>query len=910
MTTPRELLTEARDAYYSGDLRRARERAQDIADTAADDATQAAALTIRGLCAVRANRDDEGLFAAAAERFAAAPAPDRDHVGEYGCALALAGRPADAEPLLRRALEIGAGSADAWRCMGQVLGARGDLAAGRRTLSAAQRAFPQDWLIAVAHAEVVARDSADPRAVAEAWAVAGSLCDSAGRPEVSYDAYGHAVALAPHDLNLLMQKAGACAVLGAVDEVRELVARAEEVAPAAFELAPLLVVLGSQLLNGEHQDIAIDVLRRAIAVQPDHARAHAVLGELHRLAGAFDLAVDSLDRAVALDPDDGYAIGTRGQVRLAQERYDDAIADLERAAALQPGAEWIRYSAGEAYYVRARNDAPDDDSDRALAHLGVAHDLDPTNVRTLALIGYAHWHRRGVDPGAMQAAEDALREAYRIGPDDPNLSYDFGLVLFDAGRYEEALERAEQAYAELPDDPNVRLLRGQALRATGEFERAIPDLEAAARALPERGEAHGALGETYRVVGRNEEALVELGLAVGIDAADGWSLASLGATRQSLGDSAAALADLRRSLDLGAEPGFAVWWLCEALHATVALDDVVTEVAEQAARHRDNAKVQEVYADVLQNAGRHAEAVEVVERALAAEPNHVGLLRSLGWAQFALGDPARATEALERAVEAQPDTTTITDLATVRARGDDVAEALRTIDRGLAVERTSVLLRLRCDVFAGLADWPAAYAAAREAVAVEPVDPYAYWGLGRSLRHLDGGRLPEALEAFQTMRERVPDNPMGPQGAGDVLWSTGRRAEAAPAYEEAIALYERFGADQAWSRHGVGWCLHRLGRYAEAAETYQLALPASDERSPLLFDIGLNLLAAGEAVRAADAYAQGFGVLPAVPRTRVLGMLVAADEDVRVSVEAGIIEDSAQVADVRDRMAKELAARA
>jgi tetratricopeptide (TPR) repeat protein len=378
MTAPRELLTEARDAYYGGDLRQARARALDIAETAADDATQAAALTIRGLCAARVGSDDEGLFAAAAERFAAMPTVDREYVGEFGCALALAGRHTDAEPLLRRALEIGAGSADAWRCMGQVLVAAGDLAAGRRTLSAALRAFSQDWLIAVALAEVVAQDSADPRAGAEAWAVAGSLCDSAGRQEVSNEAYGHAVALAPDDVNLLMQKAGACAALGAVDEVRELVARAQEIAPAGFELAPLLVVLGSQLVNGEHPDTALDLLHRAIAVQPEHARAHGVLGELHRVAGAFDLAIEALDRAVALDPDDAYAVGTRGQVRLAQERYDDAIADLERATTLQPGAEWIRYSAGEAYYVRARNDPPDEHSDRALAHLGVAHELDPS----------------------------------------------------------------------------------------------------------------------------------------------------------------------------------------------------------------------------------------------------------------------------------------------------------------------------------------------------------------------------------------------------------------------------------------------------------------------------------------------------------------------------------------------------
>ncbi|GIF71215.1 tetratricopeptide repeat protein [Asanoa siamensis] len=891
-------------AYRAGDLATARQRAEE-AGRADDPAVQGAAFTLRGLCRVRLDSADEDLFAQAVRRFEATPRPDRRFLAEYGIALTLSGRFDEAEPVLRRAVTLGAAGPDVLRCLARVLSRQGDDAGAGRAIAAAARAYPADWLVAHDRAELLTGRAElltdRPPVAADAWAVAGALSLAAGRGDVALAAYSRALELTPDDPHLLAEKARACAFVGDVEELFATLGRS--VPMKASELVPMLFEASEPLVRAA-PDVARALLERTIEVEPEHAGAHALLGIACRDLGDDAAADRAFDEAVRLDPDDARALLARGQLRLARGQHDEAIADLELAAAAQPRAGLIRLTAAEAYYIRAEDTAADADVERALAHLRVALEIKPGDAAALRLVGYVTRLRRDADPATT---ETALRAARAANPDDPSLAYYLGLLLFDQGAYEEALGCAEQAVAGLPDSPLARLLRGQLLRTTGDPERALPDLEAAAEGQPDLPEAHAALGEAYRIVGRFDAALAELTTAVEAQPDDGWSLASRGATRHALGDVTGALADLRRSLGRGAEPGFAVWWLCEALRGSVDEDALVDEIGAAAALHLDEPDVLEIYSDVLHGAGRYGEAVDAAERGLMVRPDHVGLLRSLGWARLALGDRARAVETLERAAALHGDVTTLTDLATMVARGDDAAEALRTIDRGLAVARTSALLRLRAEVFAGLADWAAAREAAAEALVVEPVDPWAHWEFGRALRYLDGGLPDEALAAFEAMREREPDNPMGPQGIGDVHWTVGRRAEAEVAYRAAIALYESFGEDEAWTRHGIGWCLHRLGRYAPAAESYLLALPASDERSALLFDIGLNWLAAGEEVRAADAYAQGFGVLSAMPRTRVAGMLAVAAEDLRASVARGVVADTAQVADLRDRLAKETA---
>ncbi|WP_089246390.1 tetratricopeptide repeat protein [Asanoa hainanensis] len=898
--TTNELLVRAWAAYHAGDFATARQSADEARDQA-DPATQGVGLTLRGLCEARVGTADDTLFAAAADRFAAAERPDgRRSVAAYGIALALSGRFAEAEPPLRRALMLELAGPDVWRCLGRVLAAR-DRTGARRTLAAAARAFPTDWLVALDRAELV---TSDRTAVAEAWATAGALSFAAGRADVAVTAYTRAVDRTPKDLHLLLEKAKACAASGALDELGATMRRAIAVNADTVEFVPLVVQTADWAL-GQAPDTAIALLDKVIELEPEHARAHALLGSARRLLGDDTAAMAAYDRALAVDPDDAYALVNRGQALLGQGRHDEAVADLERASALEPGTGWIRLSTAEAYYLRAQADRDDADLDRAMAHADAALAISPGDPAVLRLIGYAHWLRSDGDPAD---AVEALRAARAANPDDPQLAYELGRLLYDTGAYEEALACAEQALAGMPDAPLVRLLRGQLFRAVGETERAVEDLTAAARAQPDLGEAHAALGEALRIEGRLAEAVTALTAAIELQPDDGWALASRGAARQALGDSAGALEDLRRAIGRGSEPSFAVWWLCEALRDTVDSDDLVTEIGAAAADYPDDPGVQEVYADALQDARRYAEAAATAERGLVARPDHVGLLRSLGWAQSALGEHARAVETLERAANVQPDTNTLTDLATIVARGDDVATALRTIDRALAVRRTSGLLRLRAEVFGGLADWPAAVEAARAAVAVEPVDPWAHWALGRALRYVDGGRPEEALAAFQAMREQEPGNPMGPQGTGDVRWAMGRLAEADADYRAAIELYEPFGEEESWTRHGIGWCLHRLGRYAEAADSYLLALPTSDERSALLFDIGLNWLAARESARAADAYAQGIAVLPATSPARAPATLAIAGDDLRSAVTAGVVADSAQVVELGERLAKERAA--
>ena len=48
--------------------------------------------------------------------------------------------------------------------------------------------------------------------------------------------------------------------------------------------------------------------------------------------------------------------------------------------------------------------------------------------------------------GHLRGAIDHYRVAEQMAPNDPNLLYNFGLALFDAGRYEEASQYARKAY--------------------------------------------------------------------------------------------------------------------------------------------------------------------------------------------------------------------------------------------------------------------------------------------------------------------------------------------------------------------------------------------------------------------------------------------------------------------------------
>ena len=83
-------------------------------------------------------------------------------------------------------------------------------------------------------------------------------------------------------------------------------------------------------------DEAEGLYRRALDAQPDHPRAHQLLGVLCFQTGRFREAVDLLERAVALDPQSAAAHCNLGMVLTMLSRNSQAIRELRTALAIHP----------------------------------------------------------------------------------------------------------------------------------------------------------------------------------------------------------------------------------------------------------------------------------------------------------------------------------------------------------------------------------------------------------------------------------------------------------------------------------------------------------------------------------------------------------------------------------------------
>src|SRR5215510_6015021 len=105
-------------------------------------------------------------------------------------------------------------------------------------------------------------------------------------------------------------------------------------------------------------DGAIQLLEKAIALDPNYAQAYAGMGYALSLKGQFltmpalfDRAVDYLQRAIELRPMLSDSYSALGMTFIAMDRVDDAIGALKRALAFAPHDSFVHAALGRAYYI-------------------------------------------------------------------------------------------------------------------------------------------------------------------------------------------------------------------------------------------------------------------------------------------------------------------------------------------------------------------------------------------------------------------------------------------------------------------------------------------------------------------------------------------------------------------------------
>ena len=228
----------------------------------------------------------------------------------------------------------------------------------------------------------------------------------------------------------------------ASERVRSEVAEAAR-GRAAEPEAQRLMLLGRYFLDRmtrEDTDKGIVYFREALDLDPGYALCWAELGRAYsieagrawiRVAEGFDLARDAATRSLALEPDLAVGHALLGRI---QATYDLDLSSAEvsyrRALDLAPGSSDVLDGASVLYYKLGRLDEALELGRRVLVQ-------DPLSA--------AYWHNLGLTShaaGILVESEKAFRRAIEIAPQRFVSAALLALVFMDQGRTDEALEQA------------------------------------------------------------------------------------------------------------------------------------------------------------------------------------------------------------------------------------------------------------------------------------------------------------------------------------------------------------------------------------------------------------------------------------------------------------------------------------
>jgi adenylate cyclase len=186
--------------------------------------------------------------------------------------------------------------------------------------------------------------------------------------------------------------------------------------------------------------MARQMFERAIALDPNYARAYVWLSWLHFVdwefdwadqPGGLDRSLEAARKAVAQDDSLSEAHSVLGWDSLWKKQHDVAIAELERAVSLDPNSEWAYGNLAEVLNFAGRQD-------EAIGFAKKAMRLDPKYTVWPFMLAHSYFLLRRYDE-AIAALQDSLRRNPNFLPARRMLA----VVYAELGRDQEA--RAEVA---------------------------------------------------------------------------------------------------------------------------------------------------------------------------------------------------------------------------------------------------------------------------------------------------------------------------------------------------------------------------------------------------------------------------------------------------------------------------------
>ncbi len=430
-------------------------------------------------------------------------------------------------------------------------------------------------------------------------------------------------------------------------------------AAAADPSSPYLARQAAKIALGlGNLDKAAEYARAALQINPADPAAHVLLGRVEWARGEFSEAQGHFEKALRFDPDseeatfslasllvrtstanarellqhflkDNPAKAPQTYLALAQlylnERdYEKAAQELQSSIAINPGFESIpaRFSLARLYEASGSTVAAIQE------YLQVVR-IQPHDLRLIDHIGELE-----VEAGDAQSARAAFKAAKSISNADPLANLWLAQFAEEEGRPLDAARHLKESAA-FPKDPALSLKIAYLEFRAGRFDEGLRTLRAARARFPHNARVAYFLGMAYEDRGQNAKALRYLKESVRDDPHNDQARYALAAAEEQAGNIVAAEKEFRRLI----------------------------------AKNPKNAEILNYLGYSLADRGlKLKDAEDLIERALAIDPQNGAYIDSLGWVYYKEGRFKDALVELNRAHAAMPNDETI-----LEHRGDAAA---------------------------------------------------------------------------------------------------------------------------------------------------------------------------------------------------------------------------------------------
>ena len=458
----RTVFRDALAAAQRGDFRAAEQKLRTQVAAHPDDAP---ALSLLGVVLDNLNRFQEGTEF---HRRAVAAAPrSADILNNYGNHLAAAGENAAAHDAFLKAIAVDPANFNAnLQLARQAVSGKNGAEALRylKRLPAARLAEPN---VALVHLEALylAGDvaQADPLAARLSAAAKsdpgmtfslGLALAGSGRFDQAELLFTRVLAVAPADFNILFNLGAVAASAGHYERAREVFETASRQQPQNVEV---LVRLADVHYELNRPQSALPLLVQAAKLAPRRADVQKLLALTTNLVGALEDALAAWDAYLQLVPDDDFARRDRAYTAVRMGQVEKGSAELEQFLKRHPDDAVGHYQLGVAQ--------GQSDPAQGLAHLDRAVMLKTDFAAALSARGALYYQQ-----GKPEAAVTDLERAARLRPDDAANLDRLGQTYLALDRTADAVGVLRRAAEREPAESRIQLHYARALADAGRPE--------------------------------------------------------------------------------------------------------------------------------------------------------------------------------------------------------------------------------------------------------------------------------------------------------------------------------------------------------------------------------------------------------------------------------------------------------